>query len=689
MRFRSSLYQLLLAVCLGLWVGSVAAAQPKPERLGRVNFNNVTLGEAIQLVSEMARDSDIIATPEAQERIISLKLKDATVESAVDAMCRVSGLWYRYDPEFHIYTVMSEEEFSKDIIVNKPSTTRIYELKHQNVADAANAIEALYGDRVELQEPAGNGSYELDGDLDGGGSSSSGSSNSNSSNNNDSGGGSGDDAVEVRRSMLGLEQLRTQAAIQLSEADLVKSNIRQEPPIYVTWNYLHNLLIVRTSDGVVHKDIAELVTALDKPAQQVLLEMKIYNATLGDEERSIFDYDFQTSSTTLSGESADGIPLVQPLATLGLGNFVTEGGAFLFNFNGADIQAKIELMQQDRDVKLVAQPTILAANNKEATLFIGEDRIVVTGASTETVTNENNTIINIVTETAEENIGTEVTVWPRINGDKTVTLDIEQNTSQLNEGVSTLPISNPTGGVINVALDSISRSEVNLTAIAAHGQTIAIGGMIEDEKTENSEQVPVLGDIPVLGKLFRKDKAEERRKEIIILITPWIADDPALAHKLHNKRIKAWTENENLLDDLAAAESEQEPVTHWPRQDTQQALALIRQATGSTACGTAVAESASFDQWQIAPELVAYSLGQCRSQHHYLTRLSVTNTGKQPLQMGPQLFDQGWLASVGENAQVAPGESVSLLLVSDRQPAKLLQHSQERFLLTEAALYDD
>lgn len=652
------------------------------QQLGRVNFNDVPLGDAIQLISEMAEQLDIIATPEAQEKLVSLRLKNATVESAVDAMCRVSGLWYRFDADFNIYTIMTEDQFSKDIIVNKPFTTRIYELKHQNVADTAHAIEALYGDRVELKDPESNNSYLFDGDL-----SDSTSSDSDSDSTSSSSTSSNNSSLELSRSMITDALQQNTQAIQITESNLVDANVRRETPMYVTWNYLHNLLIVRTSDLMAHRGVADLVKELDKPAQQVLLEMKIYSATLGDEERSIFDYGLQSNSTTVTGQDDNGNDIVSALATLGLGNFATEGGAFLFQLTDSNFQATIEMLEIENNVKLVSQPTILSANNKEANLFVGEERLMVTGASSETVTNDSGTIISIVPETEQVSIGTTVNIWPRINGDKTVTLDIDQETSTLNEGVSTLPISDGDGGIINYSLDSITNSTVNLTAIAAHGSTIAIGGMIQSEKQLYEEKVPLLGDLPYIGKLFSKEENIDSRSEIIILITPYISADPLLANELHEERIREWTENETVIDDLSSKEVDK-TTKAWSNEVLKRAMHQIRQGWGNTGCQLGQATPRHFSQWQVTPEVLAINETQCLYQDQYMTRLRLVNNSDKAVSLSPQDFDQGWVVSSGESVALDAAQMSDLILISDQNPENLLKQHNENYLLTEVALYE-
>ena len=698
MRNPNPLFYQLLSCLFGL----ILYMQPATayEALGTVEFKSATVGDAARVISELA-EVNIVVTEEAKDKTVSLYLKRATVESVVDSLCRVSGLWYRKNSEFNIYYIMTEEEFDKDLVVEKNYSTRIFELKHQNVSDAANAIESLFGSRVDLSEPKENSSYELDGDFGGGSSGGSNSNNRsgnnnrngrNNNSNNSSGGSSGDNdnTIEARRGFFNEALLDNANRITIDESELVKTNVRSEPPIYVTWNSLHNLLLIRTSDKQALRDIAQLIKRIDRPAQQVLLEMKILRVTLNDEERSIFDYNY-THGQIQTGVDDDDNPTFLPRLSLGLGNFPLEGGAFLAQLSSKNLSATIEWLKTENRIHLVAQPNIIAANNKEARLTIGEDRVIVTGASSDIVTNDSSTIITIDLETETRIIGTELTIWPRINGDKTVTLDITQSNTTLNEQVSNLPISTGSGTVTNVPIDSVSESSIELTAIARHGATIAIGGMIESRQQEIHEKVPFLGDLPGIGKIFRKDVTSDVRTELIVLITPWISDNPANAHEITQARVKIWSDSPDLSSHLITPEEQDLPV-RWPANIREEAIAALRYAVSTAQQPTATCQNGQphtasrFSGWKLNDFLRVDALQHCQTDNFILTKAQVHNSSDRIQQLQPDLFKQGWIASQGESVFLEPGEFHFIYLVSATPPEQLLRDQQEKFFYGEGTI---
>lgn len=687
-----------LIFCLILTT-SVSASSFSHERLGTVEFKDVSVGNAVRILSEMSKKYNIVATQDAKDKKVSLYLKKASIEGTVDALCRITGLWYRRDSEHNAFYIMTEEEFSKEIVVKKESATRIFDLKHQNVSDAAYSIKSLFGSRVKLTKPEENDSYQLDGDISGGGRNNSNNRNNNRNNgrNNSNstasaGGGTANnsDKVEARREFFTDRELASKGQAVVSEEELIRTRVRSEAEIFVTWNYLHNLLMVRTSDKKAMADIQALIKRIDLPAQQVLLEVKILRANLGKDERSIFDFAYQQGQIK-TGVDGNGDPIVSPRKSLNLGRFPLEGGAFLAQLNGGNLTATIEWLKTQNRLNLVAQPNIVSANNKEAQLTIGENRIMVTGASTRFATNNSGTNIVLTPETKEENIGTLLRIWPRINDDKTVTLDILQSNSTLNKDATTIPVSGGNGTIVNIPIDSVTVSTTNLTAIASHGSTIAIGGMIETSNTELHEKVPLLGDIPVLGKMFRKDVTSESRSELIILITPWVSDNPQTAHTLHQDRIDEWSDIDNLDEHLSKPNKQQ--VAQWSSKLQTMALDSIRFAmhaqsqSSSELCASGRTAAPRFTQWKLSNNLQIDAIQHCISDGVILTQAKMINLSQRSLKVGPFLFDQGWIATSGESGVIDAGGSRLIYLASDESPEKLLKNNKVEFFYAKGAVY--
>jgi general secretion pathway protein D len=562
--------------------GRLAANLPPP-RPGDIYLRQVSLDEAAQLIARIGKTS-IVVTGSVANKVVSLYLRDVSVDGMVKNLCRAAGVWYRFDAKTNTYLIMSATEYQQDIAITRDDVTRVYVLKHHNVVSIANAIQALFGDRVELIEPveetaptdlggtsrSGNSSY-------GNSSSYNNSSYNNSSYNNNrastsyggvtrrsSGGRGGSQASDPRREMNQVSQTGLNAALAKLEAlpeasdsaqaenraagggqdssrtenftvsEVMRAVSRQGAPIHITYNLLHNLLLARTGDEAALKDIEALVREMDRPPRQVLLEMKIIEVELGNDFQSVFDIGFSGKGTSegpmellganfASGRLADG---TYPGNAASLGNFTQESATLAWQFVSDRLRARLQLMESENRVNTLATPMLVAANNQIARLFIGDERTLVTGASADTVAGTNATTSFITVETELRNVGQTLIILPRINADRSVTLTIDQDASSIQTGSTMLPVATPGGALQLYPIDTVSAANLQVTAHARDGLTVAVGGMISQTVSDGENKVPLLGDIPILGNLFKRTMKKNTRSQLVLLITPWVLETP-------------------------------------------------------------------------------------------------------------------------------------------------------------------
>ncbi len=315
-----SIYQLLkilLILCVFLLWNNVCTASAKDAmnaKLGTIEFNEALLSDAVRIISEQS-GVNIAATQAAGEQIITIFIQNTNVKNTIDTISRIAGLWYRYNEETNVVLIMTTEEYQKDIVVFKKDITKVYTLKQENVKIAAQAIAALYGDRVELTEPSSNDAESFTSSSSSTRSNQSSNRNNNNRNgnfNNNNNNNSNSDNTDTN-ALKNLTSAQLQVLnkrtindeIPIVSLDEIKFvNQRIEEKIYVTYNELHNLVVIRTSDQAALTSIESLIKELDKPTPQVLLEMKILEVTLGDEFDSVFDFDARSDSS-ISSSSVD------------------------------------------------------------------------------------------------------------------------------------------------------------------------------------------------------------------------------------------------------------------------------------------------------------------------------------------------------------------------------------------------
>ncbi len=328
-------------------------------------------------------------------------------------------------------------------------------------------------------------------------------------------------------------QQRTGRNGEVSE-EAVRGITQREPLIYVTLNRQHNLVIVRTSDTNAMESIDRLVHEIDRPTPQVLLEMKILEVTLDDSFRSLFDLQFNDGPQGPSAATQNTRnPFLSNAATaarsvLGAGNFPVEAGSTLvYQFLNDSIRARIEMLETTGRADTVATPLLLASNNRLARIFVGEERVLTRSVSSGVVTPGAGATTTVTTpDTVVEEIGTSLVLIPKINADRTVTLVINQENSTVNEDGAVIPVSGTGGGITEFPVDTVDTASVSGIVVAKDGYTVAIGGLIRETVSRSQTKVPLLGDLPVVGRVFRREFDQDLKTELVLLITPHVITTP-------------------------------------------------------------------------------------------------------------------------------------------------------------------
>ncbi len=227
------------------------------------------------------------------------------------------------------------------------------------------------------------------------------------------------------------------------------------------------------------------------------------------------------------GESAnfqDASSLVDraiPLASGGLSYYLT-----FFDLN---IDAVIKMTASSDDARILSTPVILTTDNTEAKIIVGEQRPVVTSSST-TVGGEQRSAYEY------KDIGIHLTVKPRVNPARYVVMEVAQSVDNV-------------GGFEMIdgnRVPIITKRELEAQIAVKSGQTIVLGGLVNTDKRKSRTRVPILSNIPVLGALFRSDSKSDDRRELLVLITPYVMLSPEetmeQTERLHNASYSSETE---------------------------------------------------------------------------------------------------------------------------------------------------
>ncbi len=284
----------------------------------------------------------------------------------------------------------------------------------------------------------------------------------------------------------GLTELRT-FKVQYSEPSLVESILKNHLSSYgkITTMPDRKLLVIEDLPQFL-KRAETLLRELDKQPRQLLIEAMILEITLTENETFGIDW------TYIFKEGSFGVK--------GLSNPVSPG--FFLQVTNPDVEVFLDALMDRGRVRTLSTPKLLALESEEAEVVVG-DRLGYRLTTT----------INQVTSESVEFLesGIILKVRPYIDGQGRVMLEIHPEVS--------------TGKISATGLPNQATTEVTTQLLVETGQTVFIGGLIKSTITESRKGVPVLGDIPVLGRLFSRHEKLSTNTETVVLITPHLIKD--------------------------------------------------------------------------------------------------------------------------------------------------------------------
>ncbi len=259
--------------------------------------------------------------------------------------------------------------------------------------------------------------------------------------------------------------------------------------------------------------IESALRQLDAAPLQVLLEAAIAEVTLTNDLKYGVQYFYQPNGTggtnILTGGPANSSSVSLTAGASAIPSQVFPGFSYMFS-QGSNIRVVLNTLSQVTRVQVVSSPEILVLNNHTATLQVG-DQVPIATAQAQSIVNGQSPIINSI---EYRDTGVILKVTPRVNQGGMVTMDITQEVSDVN-GTATNTLDSPT----------ITQRKINSTIAVQDNETIALGGLIKDDKTVGSSGLPILSELPVVGALFGTKSHSTDRTELIVLITPHVVDN--------------------------------------------------------------------------------------------------------------------------------------------------------------------
>ncbi len=300
------------------------------------------------------------------------------------------------------------------------------------------------------------------------------------------------------------------------------------------------LVVVRAMPNEL-REVHDFLGRLQKDVQrEVVLEAKILEVTLNRGFQAGINWGALSrhgSDSYFAGEIAGqnlfangasdlaGTPLtIRPGTSNPFTGFQSSaiGGTFAMALNLSNFNAVIELLQSQGAVNVLSSPRVATVNNQKAVIKVGSDEFFVTGVT-------NNTITGTAT-TSNQNIqltpffsGIALDVTPEIAHNGTVILHVHPTVSQVTDQNKQLTVGGQKQS-LPLALSNVRESDSIVRA--ANGQVVVIGGLMQDKTQTTHYSTPILGDIPVLGNLFRQVKHTKEKSELVILLKPVVVNNP-------------------------------------------------------------------------------------------------------------------------------------------------------------------
>ena len=227
-----------------------------------------------------------------------------------------------------------------------------------------------------------------------------------------------------------------------------------------------------------------------------------------------------TTSSTMQTRAANSLLALDGLAV----------GVARYKASGTSFATILNLIAQDADSNVLSTPSIMTMDNEEASIVVGQEIPITTG---ETLSGSNSNPFRSVTR---QEIGVKLVVRPQINEGNAVKMYINQEVSS---------IFGPLG---EMSTDLITnKRNIKTTVLVEDGETIVLGGLIDDDVQESVKKVPFLGDIPLLGRLFKTTSITRTKRNLMVFLRPTIVRNSEDVRAISNRKYNYFQAIENDL----------------------------------------------------------------------------------------------------------------------------------------------
>ncbi len=328
--------------------------------------------------------------------------------------------------------------------------------------------------------------------------------------------------------------LAQQQQLQQAQGQLISALEALEERVIVVADPVTNSLIVSATTRYLPQ-IDDLIEKLDHRNPMVVIQLMIVEVTLSDLDEFGAEFGLQDSLLFQRGIPTPGfnfnnLPLGnvtagvntentagQGLTSFGVGRTSGAGGVggLVLSASSESVSLLIRALQSSQRAQILSRPQIQTMDNQPAFVQVGARVARVQG---QTVTNN-----NVTQDVIDVNVGILLGVTPRVTPDGMVVMEIDAEKSEVGPAATGTVIGTDSFGNAIIS-PQILTNLAQTTITARSGQTVILGGLISHTSGESTRRVPYLGDVPVLGRLFRFDSTSVERREVLFILTPYIMD---------------------------------------------------------------------------------------------------------------------------------------------------------------------
>jgi MSHA biogenesis protein MshL len=426
-------------------------------------------------------DYNLIVSPDLKLQV-SLQLKNVTISEVLDALTQ-------------IYPVVVKQKDNLFMVSSAETMTAIYSLDYLNIKRSGDSQTSIAGQSVA----GGQGQNQQGGQG-----------NKSGGNNNSSGGQNN------------VQQLNSSKVETKSETDFWKELttslnliIKDEEKASVVVSPHAGIVVVRSlprTQRLIKRYLNSTQKSLNR---QVIIEAKIIEVSLNEGFQSGIDW------SRMGSTSGDVFSIGQQGQVIQQENSENPlNGLFSLLYDGGSFTAAIDLLKSQGDVQVLSSPRVSTVNNQKAIIKVGSDEFFVTDVSTTTVTGNSTSTTPDVTLTPFFS-GISLDVTPQVNSAGEIVLHIHPIVSEVTDQLKTLGLGEDEF-VLPLALTNVRESDSIVRTTS--GRVIVIGGLMQNRVSDETTSTPFLGDIPLLGNLFKQTRELQVKSELVILLKAHVID---------------------------------------------------------------------------------------------------------------------------------------------------------------------